>query len=100
MADKDEMVQVWTGLNLLQAKRMEEILRRSEIEAFLPAEDDVMEMLGARTDYGLWVRKDDAARARNLLEEAEEEMSQALDADDEESGKISEGTNNTKEQRG
>ena len=97
MADKDEMVRVWTGLNLLQAKMMEEVLRESEIEAFLPAEDDVMEMLGARTDYGLWVRKDVAVRARMLLEEAEEEMSQALDAPDEESETVSEETHDTKE---
>jgi len=32
-------------------------------------------------DYSLWVSKKDAARARALLEQAEEEMSAALDAE-------------------
>ena len=73
-------VRVWVGLNLLQAQLMEEVLRENGIECF-SGQDTGLFLSGGRLEISLWVPKHEEERARALLEQAEEEMSEALDAE-------------------
>lgn len=79
--DKNEStVRVWVGLDLLQTKLMEQTLLANGIECF-SSRDAGMLLMGGQGELGIWVAKKDEGRARALLEQAEEEMSQALDAE-------------------
>ncbi len=74
----ENTVRVWVGLNPLQAKLMEQILLDNKVECFSSL-DAGMVLAGGRYETSLWVAQKDEARARTLLETAEEEMSAALD---------------------
>ncbi len=81
MEREEDTVRVWVGRDPLQAKLMEQMLLDNGVECFSSG-DRAMELMGSRGDIGLWVARKDESRARALLEEMEEEMSAALDADD------------------
>ncbi len=72
----ENTVRVWVGLDPLQGKMMEQLLVDNGIECFSNRDTGV---LGAFSQTSLWVAQKDEARARTLLETAEEEMSAALD---------------------
>lgn len=74
-------MRVWAGLNLLQAKMMEQVLLDRGIECFSNRDLGVLPA-GVLGEIGLWVSKKDEQQARTLLEQMEEEMSEALDAED------------------
>lgn len=80
MERNENTVRIWVGLDLLQAQLMKQTLLDNGIECF--ADHDI-EMLPAASlgEVGLWVGKDDERQARALLEELEETMSEALDAE-------------------
>lgn len=81
MERNEKTVRVWVGLDLLQAKLMEQMLLDNGIECF-SSRDTGLLLMGGRGDIGLWVAKKDEERARLLLKQAEEKMSEALDAED------------------
>lgn len=74
-------MRIWAGRDLLQAKMMEQVLLDQGIECFSNRDLGVLPA-GAAGEVGLWVGKKDEQRARALLERTEEEMSEALDAED------------------
>lgn len=76
----EQTVRVWAGLDLLQAQLMRQILLDNDIECFGDRDPGVIPA-GEFGEMALWVRKQDEQRARALLEQAEEEMSAALDAE-------------------
>lgn len=82
MKQNESSVRVWVGLNLLQAQLLEEVLREHGIECF-SGQDAGLFLSGGRLEISLWVPQREEKRARALLEQAEEEMSQALDAEGE-----------------
>lgn len=79
---EEEMMRVWVGLDPLQAKLMQSMLLDNGIECFSDADSGFIPV-GELRRVGLWVRKRDERQARQLLEQTEEEMSAALDAEDE-----------------
>lgn len=76
MERKEDTVRVWVGLDLLQAKLMEEVLRENGIECFSDRDHGVIPV-GMVGEVGVWVPKKDERRARQLLEQTEAEMSEA-----------------------
>ena len=80
MADSEGMVRVWTGLNPLQTQYMEEVLKEHGIEYMEQRETAFGAVTGVQ-DASLWVRRRDEKQAGKLLEEAEEAMSEALEAE-------------------
>lgn len=80
MERDEDSVRVWVGLNLLQAQLLEEVLREHGIECFSGQETGLF-LAGGRLEISLWVPEHEEKRARALLERAEEEMSEALDAE-------------------
>jgi len=81
MEPGESTVRVWVGLDLLQAQLMERALVDSGIECFLAQLNAVGYQAGIY-EHSLWVAKKDEARARSLVEQVEEEMSAALDAEE------------------
>ena len=81
MNREEESVRVWVGLNLLQAQMMKQMLLDNGIECTSDRDLGVLPT-GEFGEIGLWVGKATEARARELLEQMEEEMSAALDAED------------------
>ncbi len=81
MEREEKTVRVWVGLDLLQAKMMEQVLLDRRIECFSNRDLGVLPA-GVLGEIGLWVSKKDEQQARTLLEQMEEEMSDALDAED------------------
>ena len=75
MEPQEKSVRVWVGLDPLQGKLMEQLLKDNGIEFFSNRDTGV---LGAFAQTSLWVAKKDETRARALLETAEAEMSEAL----------------------
>ncbi len=81
MEREEKTVRVWVGLDLLQAKMMEQVLLDRGIECFSNRDLGVLPA-GVLGEMGLWVSEKDEQQARTLLEQMEEEMSEALDAED------------------
>jgi len=63
---------------------MEHLLRSEGIE-FLVGHDMSMFVMGSQGELSIWVAKKDEERACRLLEQLEEEMSEALEAGADES---------------
>lgn len=80
METNEDTVRIWTGMDPLQAKYMKQLLLDNEIECFV-GHDHEMLPAGGLLYTGLWVAKKDEPRARELLEEAEDTMSEQLDAE-------------------
>lgn len=74
-------MRVWVGLDLLQAQMLKQMLLDTGIECSADRGTRVLPT-GELGEIGLWVRREDEARARTLLEKMEEEMSAELDADE------------------
>ncbi|MGH9804089.1 MAG: putative signal transducing protein [Candidatus Acidiferrales bacterium] len=83
MEPRENSVRVWVGLDLLQAQMMKQMLLDSGIECSADRDLGVLP-LGEFGEIGLWVSTADQARARELLEELEEQMSAELDTDSDE----------------
>lgn len=81
MQREEESVRVWVGLDLLQAQMMKQMLLDSGIECSADRDPGVLPT-GELGEIGLWVGKKDEAQARALLEQLEDQMSAALDAED------------------
>jgi len=82
---QEKSVRVWVGLDLLQAQMMKQMLLDSGIECSADRDLGVLPF-GEFGEIGLWVSKTDEARARQLLEQLEDEMSAQLDAPDSDEG--------------
>lgn len=78
MERNENTVRVWVGLDLLQAQLMKQTLLDNGIECTADRDPGVLPT-GEFGEIGLWVGKDDEARARTLLVQLEEEMSSELD---------------------
>ena len=76
-------VRIWVGLDPLQAEMMKQMLLENGVECF---HDRGVEMLpvGGMGEIGVWVGKADEARARELVQALEDEMSEQLDQETEE----------------
>ncbi|MFQ5662962.1 MAG: putative signal transducing protein [Terriglobia bacterium] len=74
----EETVRIWVGLNLLQAQMMKQALLDSGIDCFADRDLGVIPA-GEFAEIGLWVGKQQEARARALLAEMEEKMSAQLE---------------------
>lgn len=86
MEPKENSVRVWVGLDLLQAQMLKQVLLDNGIECSADRDMGVIPA-GEFGEIGLWVSKKDEGRARNLLQQTEDEMSEQLDRslpDDEE----------------
>lgn len=78
MRREEASVRVCVCLDLLQAQLMKQLLLDNGIECMADRDmDRGMIPAGEFGEIGLWVSKQDEARARALLEEQEEEMSAA-----------------------
>lgn len=78
MKPKEESVRVWVGLNLLQAQMMKQMLVDNGIECAVDRDMGIIPA-GEFGEIGLWVSKQDEARAQTLLAQREEEMSTRSD---------------------
>jgi hypothetical protein len=86
MDPKENSVRVWVGLDLLQAQMLKQVLLDNSIECSADRDMGVIPA-GEFGEIGLWVSKNDEGRARALLQQIEDEMSEQLDRslpDDEE----------------
>ena len=83
MKPEEESVRVWVGLDLLQAQMLKQMLLDTGIECSADRDLGVLPT-GEFGEISLWVSRSDEARARQLLEQLEDEMSAELD--NEESG--------------
>lgn len=83
MEPKEKSVRVWVGLDLLQAQMMKQMLVDSGIECTADRDLGVLP-LGEFGEIGLWVSRDDEGRARELLEQLEDQMSAQLDTESDE----------------
>ena len=83
MEPKEKSVRVWVGLDLLQAQMMKQMLMDSGIECTADRDLGVLP-LGEFGEIGLWVSRDDEGRARELLEQLEDQMSAQLDTESDE----------------
>jgi len=87
MKPDENTVRVWVGMDPLQAEMMKQMLLENGVECF---HDRSVEMLpvGGMGEIGIWVSKTDEARARELVQALEDEMSEQLDKEieEEESG--------------
>ena len=90
MKPEESTVRVWVGLDPLQAEMMKQMLLENGIDCFHDRSVEVLP-LGGMGEIGLWVSKQNEARARELLTALEDEMSKALDAElEEEEGEADE----------
>jgi len=80
---KEKSVRVWVGLDLLQAQMMKQMLLDSGIECSADRDLGVLP-LGEFGEIGLWVSRDNEGRARELLEQLEDQMSAQLDTESDE----------------
>jgi len=80
---KEKSVRVWVGLDLLQAQMMKQMLMDSGIECSADRDLGVLPV-GEFGEIGLWVSTADEARARELLEQLEDQMSTQLDTESDE----------------
>jgi len=80
---REKSVRVWVGLDLLQTQMMKQMLLDSGIECSADRDLGVLPV-GEFGEIGLWVSTADEAKARELLEQLEEQMSAQLDADSDE----------------
>lgn len=78
MEREDKTVRVWVGLDLLQGQMMKQVLLDNGIECSADRDMGVIPA-GEFGEIGLWVSQKDEARARALLQETEDEMSEQLD---------------------
>jgi len=78
MEREDKSVRVWVGLDLLQGQMMKQVLLDNGIECSADRDMGVIPA-GEFGEIGLWVNKKDEARARTLLQQTEDEMSEQLD---------------------
>ena len=85
MKPEETTVRVWVGLDPLQAEMMKQMLLDNGIDCFHDRSVEVLP-LGSMGEIGLWVAKQNEARARELLTALEDEMSEALDAETDEEG--------------
>ncbi len=85
MKPEESTVRVWVGLEPLQAEMMKQMLLDSGIECFHDRSVEVLP-LGGMGEIGLWVSRENEARARELVTALEDEMSEALDAETDEEG--------------
>ena len=83
MEPKEKSVRVWVGLDLLQAQMMKQMLLDSGIECSADRDLGVLP-LGEFGEIGLWVSRDNEGRARELLEQLEDQMSAELDTESDE----------------
>jgi hypothetical protein len=86
MERREQSVRVWVGLDLLQAQMLKQVLLDNGIECSADRDMGVIPA-GEFGEIGLWVSKDNEARAQTLLQQTEDEMSEQLDRslpDDEE----------------
>ena len=83
MEPREKSVRVWVGLDLLQTQMMKQMLLDSGIECSADRDLGVLPV-GEFGEIGLWVSTADEAKARELLEQLEEQMSAQLDADSDE----------------
>ena len=86
MDPKENSVRVWVGLDLLQTQMLKQVLLDNGIECSADRDMGVIPV-GEFGEIGLWVSKNDEGRARTLLQQTEDEMSEQLDRslpDDEE----------------
>ncbi|HSC77711.1 MAG TPA: DUF2007 domain-containing protein [Candidatus Acidoferrales bacterium] len=83
MKPGESTVRVWVGLDPLQAEMMKQMLLENGIECFHDRSVEVLP-LGSMGEIGLWVSKENEARARELLTALEDEMSEALDTETDE----------------
>ena len=83
MEPKEKSVRVWVGLDLLQAQMMKQMLQDSGIECTADRDLGVLP-LGEFGEIGLWVSRGDEGRARELLEQLEDQMSAQLDTESDE----------------
>ena len=83
MEPKEKSVRVWVGLDLLQAQMMKQMLLDSGIECSADRDLGVLP-LGEFGEIGLWVSRDNEGRARELLEQLEDQMSAQLDTESDE----------------
>ena len=83
MKTGEDTVRIWVGMDPLQAEMMKQMLLENGIECF---HDRSVEMLpvGGMGEIGVWVSKADEARARELVQALEDEMSEQLDQETEE----------------
>jgi hypothetical protein len=88
MKASEDSVRVWVGLDPLQAEMMKQMLLENGVECFHDRSVEVLPV-GGMGEIGIWVSKGDEARARALVQELEDEMSEQLDkeiAEEEEEG--------------
>ncbi len=85
MKPGESTVRVWVGLDSLQAEMMKQMLLDNGIDCFHDRSVEVLP-LGSMGEIGLWVSRENEARARELLTALEDEMSEALDAEIDEEG--------------
>ncbi|HEX9764174.1 MAG TPA: DUF2007 domain-containing protein [Candidatus Acidoferrales bacterium] len=87
MKSGEGTVRIWVGLDLLQAEMMKQMLLENGVECFHDRSVEVLP-LGGMGEIGVWVSKADEARARELVQALEDEMSEQLDKEieEEESG--------------
>lgn len=83
MKPGEDTVRVWVGMDPLQAEMMKQMLLENGVECF---HDRSVEMLpvGGMGEIGVWVSKANEARARELVQALEDEMSEQLDKEIEE----------------
>lgn len=80
MKRETETVRVWVGRDLVQAQMMRQMLLESGIECLGNLDPGVIPT-GEFGDIGLWVSKEDEQRARVLLEQLEQGMSEDRDGE-------------------
>jgi hypothetical protein len=85
MKPEENSVRVWVGLDPLQAEMMKQMLIENGIECFHDRSVEVLPV-GGMGEIGIWVGKGDEARARELVQALEDEMSEQLDKEFEEEG--------------
>ncbi|HSC77710.1 MAG TPA: DUF2007 domain-containing protein [Candidatus Acidoferrales bacterium] len=90
MDEREGLVRIWMGLNSLQAEFMRQLLVDHNIECF-SALDTGMLYAGARYETSIWVTKENEERARGILGEAEESMSEQLNAESSDDGTANDG---------
>jgi len=87
MKPDENTVRIWVGMDPLQAEMMKQMLLENGVECFHDRSVEVLP-LGAMGEIGVWVSKANEARARELVQALEDEMSEQLDKEieEEESG--------------
>ena len=83
MKTGEDTVRIWVGMDPLQAEMMKQMLLENGIECFHDRSVEVLPV-GGMGEIGIWVSKADEARARELVQALEDEMSEQLDKEIEE----------------